>query len=370
MHVQQSSRETGVEVGDVLDRYRLDAVLGSGSMGTVYRASHVKLRREVAIKVLRDDFVSDPTLLRRFQREAQLAGKLAHPNVISIIDFGEANGIHYLVMDLVQGPTLGDVLLREAPLATARCVRLIRQLCDGLAHAHNHGLVHRDFKPDNVIVERAGEPDERVRIVDFGIATLRDGDGTAEKLTQLGMVLGTPQYMAPEYVTGQAIDHRLDLFALGVVVYEMLSGKLPFDGDGVDVARANLLEPIPAIAVRAPGVAVDPLLEAVMRKLLEKSPEHRPASALAARLLLDLIERDRVAAAATLGIAPPVRSTNPELAAIVVSPPPLPAHLATTIVTPMPLPRGLFQRALSWVASAPRRMGNALALSQCAKPRR
>ena len=345
-------------MGDVLGRYQIEERIGTGAMGTVYRARHIKLARRVAIKVLHGELSSDANLRKRFEREAELAGKLDHPNVISILDFGETETGLYLVMDFADGPSLGSLMTGE-PLPRARVIPIVRQLCTGLEHAHNHGLVHRDFKPDNVIVE-AGD---HVRIVDFGIATLR-GD-TAEKLTQVGVVLGTPQYMAPEYVTGGTIDHRIDLFALGVVVYELVCGKLPFDGDGVDVARANLLEPIPAMRDRAPIVEVDPLLEAFARRLLEKAPDDRAPSAFAARLMLDAIERDRHAAAQLLGLA---RATtgetapSPEVAATIVSLPPVPS----TIRTPMPLPRGLRKRALPWlVAGAALAVGGALALSQC-----
>jgi len=279
----------------VASRYRLERVLGRGAMGTVFRAVHARLGRPLAIKILNPS--SDSALVARFQREAEVLGKLHHPNVVTVVDVGEADGLHYIAMELVDGPTLGCLLDRGA-LAPDRAIAILRQLCDGLEHAHTHGLVHRDFKPDNVILERDGNGIERVRIVDFGIALLRDDQ--RDRLTELGLVLGTPHYMAPENATGQPIDHRIDLYALGVTAYEMLCGRLPFDGDGVEVARANLLQPVPPMAERAPAVIVDPLLEAFARWLMEKQPDARPQSARAARHLLDLIQRDRPAAAALL----------------------------------------------------------------------
>ena len=288
----------------VASRYRLEKKLGAGAMGSVYRARHIKLDRAFAIKILHVEMLINPKLQRRFQREAELAGTLSHPNIVTVLDVGEAfEGLHYIAMEYAEGPTLGEITTLEAPLPADRVIALAAQLCDGLHHAHERGLIHRDFKPDNVIVEtRNGR--EVVRIVDFGIAIVRDdaSNEERERLTTAGITLGTPHYMAPEHVTGQAIDHRIDLFALGVVLYEMMCGKMPFQGDGVDVARANLLEETPYMAERVPNVKVDPLLEAFVRKLLSKAPDARPATAKAARELLDLIANDRARAAAALGI--------------------------------------------------------------------
>jgi serine/threonine-protein kinase len=300
-------------------RYRLEKKLGSGAMGSVYRARHVKVGRAFAIKILHLDLLDDSKLKRRFVREAELAGTLKHTNTVTVVDVDEFEGLHYIAMEYAEGPTLGDIISSQAPLPAPRAIALVQQLCDGLHHAHEKGLIHRDFKPDNVIVE-AHDAREVPRIVDFGIAIVRDDASSAERerLTTAGITLGTPHYMAPEHVTGQAIDHRIDLFALGVVMYEMLSGAMPFDGDGVDVARANLLEDTPPMSVRAPNVDVDPLLEAFTRKLLSKAPDARFASARAARDVLTLIARDRKAAAAALGVAvddalptPPPRADVP-----------------------------------------------------------
>ncbi|HET9987832.1 MAG TPA: serine/threonine-protein kinase, partial [Kofleriaceae bacterium] len=182
---------------------------------------------------------------------------------------------------------------------------LTRQMLEGLYHAHEAGLIHRDFKPENVIVEKDTHGEEVPRIVDFGIAILREGgtssDGTG-RLTTNGLVLGTPHYMAPEQAVNDPIDHRIDLFALGIMIYEMLCGKLPFDGHGAEVARANLLLDPPLIADRVPYLEVDPLLEAFSRRLMAKQRDTRPATAKAARELLDLIKADRNAAAALLNV--------------------------------------------------------------------
>ena len=287
-------------VGQVVEsRYRIEAHLGSGAMGSVYRARHVRLRRAFALKLLHPRFLSDPKTLRRFEREARLAGKLSHPNVVSVVDLGEIDGRSYLVMDLAVGPRLSD-LIAHGPLHPERAVRLLRQLCDGLDHAHSHGLIHRDLKPDNVIVESHGG-DEVARVIDFGIAILRDsepsGPGTGSaaegRVTTGGLVLGTPQYMAPELATGGRFDHRVDLFALGITSFEMLTGRMPFEGTGVEIMHANIHRDPPAMAVRAPGVAVDPALETFTRRLMARQPESRFATARAARAALDRLPEVR-----------------------------------------------------------------------------
>jgi tRNA A-37 threonylcarbamoyl transferase component Bud32 len=292
-------------IGTVLaERYRVEAVLGSGAMGTVYRARHLKIGRAFAIKVLHHQLLRDPKVLRRFDREAQIAGTLDHPNVVCVVDAGEtARGERYLAMELAEGETLGTVIATTGPFPGPRALRLAQQLCDGLAHAHERGLVHRDFKPDNVIVMRDADGREVPRIVDFGIAALGEsGSSESERLTTAGVVLGTPHYMAPEHARGVTIDHRADLFALGVICFEMLTGRMPFDGGGPEVARANLATETPRMSARVTGLEVDPLLEAFTRKLMMKSPNRRPQTAVEARRLLDLIANDRVAAANELGL--------------------------------------------------------------------
>src|SRR5262245_6608869 len=264
-------------------------------MGIVYRARHVAVGRPFAVKILHPRFLTDDKTRARFTREAELAGWLHHRNVVGVVDAGETpDGLHYLVMEFVDGTTLYDLISQTAPMPATRVCALVRQLCDGLAHAHERGLIHRDFKTENVIVERDGSA-EVPKIADFGIAILRDeaGSSSTARLTTAGLVLGTPHYMAPEHATGGTIDHRIDLFALGVMCFEMLTGRAPFDGDGVDVARANLLLDTPIMSERVPGLRVDPLLEALTRKLMMKSRDARPQTARAARELVDLIHRHR-----------------------------------------------------------------------------
>ena len=292
--------------GEILaNRYQIEARLGEGAMGAVYKAKHVKVGRAFAVKVLHPRLLEDKKVLQRFEREAELAGRLRHPNVIGVVDVGETStGMRYMVMDFAEGPDLAT-LLSDAPFPPQRVLHLTRQMLEGLFHAHEQGLIHRDFKPENVIVERDSHGQEVPRIVDFGIAILREGgEGSSApgRLTTNGLVLGTPHYMAPEQAVADPIDHRIDLFALGIIVYEMLCGKLPFDGSGAEVARANLLLDPPPISQRVPYLEVDPLLEAFARRLMAKKRDLRPATAKIARDLLDLIEKDREAAAAALGV--------------------------------------------------------------------
>jgi serine/threonine protein kinase len=288
----------------VASKYLVEARLGEGGMGAVFRAKHLELGRTFAIKVLHPSLVQNATVLARFRREAELAGRLRHDHVVSVVDLGvTADNEQYLVMEYAPGTSLAT-LLEPGPMAEARVLEIARQLCAGLQHAHDAGLIHRDFKPDNVIVETLVDGREIARIVDFGVAILRDNarDVDKERLTTKGIVVGTPRYMAPEHARGGAVDHRADLFSLGLMLYELLAGKPPFDGSGAEVARANVHMPTPIIGVRAPGVRVEPVLEALVYKLLSKNPDDRLPSAKAVHELLDLYIRDRATAAALLGV--------------------------------------------------------------------
>ncbi len=293
----------------VLDRYLVEEEIGSGGMGSVFRGKHVKLPRQVAIKVLHPDLLHEPTILRRFEREAKAAAKLQHPNVVSVIDEGESAGHRVIVLEFAAGRPLRASM--ASPLPPRRILPLLRGILNGLDHAHAHGLIHRDLKPENIMVEVDAEGRETPRLVDFGIAVLRDPETVARtKLTQSGQVLGTPIYMAPEQAQCEPFDERIDIFALGVILYEMLSGKQPFDGTAIEVAVANINQDHPPIAKRAPHVTVDPLLEAFSRKLAARDAKKRIGSAREALALLDLIERDRESAGPRLGITDVARAMS------------------------------------------------------------
>ena len=285
----------------VLDRYRIDHELGSGAMGTVYSGTNVKLDTPVAVKVMREHLTRERRLLDRFRREARLAAKLQHPNLIGVLDAGELrDGRPVMVLELARGATLTEIL--DVHPAPRRVIRLVEQILLGLQHAHEAGLIHRDLKPDNIIVEIAADGTEIPRIVDFGIAILRDGEGAADgvRLTATGQVVGTPLYMAPEQAQAEPFDHRVDLFALGVMVYQMLAGTVPFTGSALEISVAYISRDPPPIATF--NSDVDPLLEAFARKLMARRVADRFATATEAHEVLRLIETDRRAAGLSLGI--------------------------------------------------------------------
>jgi serine/threonine-protein kinase len=286
----------------VLERYLVEEELGEGAMARVFRGRHVELARPVAIKVLHRYLVHDTTMRARFLREAELAARLQHPNVIGVLDCGETAGQQIMVLELAQGRPLRKLMI--GPMARDRIVRLARQILNGLDHAHAASLIHRDLKPENIMVDVSPDGVEVPRIVDFGIAVLRDPDESIAggKLTASGQVLGTPIYMAPEQAKCEPFDHRIDLFALGVIVYELLAGTTPFDGSAIEIAVANINQDPPTMASRAPHAVVDPLLEAFARKLMARRLSERIASAHDALAILELVERDRIEAALALGI--------------------------------------------------------------------
>jgi serine/threonine protein kinase len=262
---------------DGLGRYLVEQVIGGGGMAVVYRARDEELDRPVAIKVLADNLAADEAFRKRFLREARLAAQLSHRNVVQIYDSGEADGRPYIVMEYVEGETLADLLARRGRLPAWEAVELALQVCSGLDHAHRAGLVHRDIKPRNLLLR----PDGTVKIVDFGIA--RSAGGT--RLTETGSVLGTAAYLAPEQAAGDEVTPAADVYALGVVLYEMLAGRTPHTAASLTefLARGHE-QPIPALRELARDVPE--ALEDVVMRCLARIPAYRPASAgdLAAEL--------------------------------------------------------------------------------------
>ncbi len=262
--------------GATLGPYALADRIGEGAMGRIYRARHARLPgREVALKVLFGDVAAVAGMPQRFAHEAEATSRLAHPNIVSVLDVGDTpEGLLYLAMELVEGRPLSE-LIAEGPLPWPRAVAIARQLCVALAHAHSHGIVHRDLKPDNVLVA-AGD---HVRIVDFGLALDVDPVLDRTRLTSGGMVVGTPAYAAPEQQLGNGVvDGRADLFSVGVTLFELLAGNPPFDGTAMEVICQNAMADRPTLASRG-APAVPPALEAIVETLMRPEPSQRFASA-------------------------------------------------------------------------------------------
>jgi serine/threonine-protein kinase len=264
-------------LGRVLgERYRLLLRIGEGGMGTVYRAEHVVLGRRMAVKVLRPEYSGDEDLVRRFQREAVAASRIGQENIVDVVDFGRTReGNLYFVMEELPGVSLASVLAAEGSLALDRAGRLLAQVCRALAAAHAHGIVHRDLKPDNVIVVQREDGTEHVKVVDFGIS--KSGTDGGDRLTHAGTIIGTPEYMAPEQGAATTVDHRADIYAFGILAYELSTGTIPFQGP---TAIATLLEhqtrPPEPPSKRRPGMPAD--LERMILRALAKKPEERQQS--------------------------------------------------------------------------------------------
>ncbi len=274
-------------VGHVLDgKYTLLSKLGEGGMGSVYLAEQATMGREVAIKVLRREFSQNRLAIKRFLREARAASKLAHHNTITVYDFGQSNqGLLYLVMERLSGRSLADVLDDEGPLSIERAVNIFAQICDSLAEAHHQGITHRDLKPENIFIEEKVGATEFVKVLDFGIAKMQ-GDEATSQATATGMICGTPSYMSPEQAMGKDIDGRSDIYAIGVLLYEMLTNEKPFDGaTPMEVMLKHINEPPPLLFERT-GVVVTPAMQEAIHRLLGKKPDDRPDDCQAAKRLV------------------------------------------------------------------------------------
>ena len=284
-------------VGTMFGPYLVQDRLGGGAMGVVFRAVHIDTNRTIALKVLRPDLLDETVTVKRFVREARIASRLGHPHIGGVFELVQAGARYGLARELVEGEALTTLL--TMPLPPERVTLLVGQLLRGLEHAHAMGLVHRDLKPDNILVEwRNGR--DHARIIDFGIAIVRDGGPeSVARLTGAGQIIGTPAYMSPEQARAEELDTRSDLYSVGVMMYEMLAGALPFDGRPVDVLAAKLKRDPPPFADK---LLVDPLLERVCMKLLARDPAQRFATAREALTVLELLATDRAAAGLSLGI--------------------------------------------------------------------
>jgi eukaryotic-like serine/threonine-protein kinase len=278
------SSTSGLLAGDdalvgqvVADRYQIQEVVGRGGMGVVYRARHLLLDREVAVKLLRPQYVTDERAVARFLREARAMARIEHENAVHVYDFGVLPGGAYLVMEFVEGDSLRMFLMQSAPLALVEAVMIAEQVCAAVQAAHDQGVLHRDLKPENIML-RDEEEAVVVKVVDFGLAKIVSGDDDNQKsITSTNELFGTPCYMAPEFFEGNDIDTRSDVYAIGIVLYEMLAGAPPFRGTMQTVIGAHLFKEAPPITTT--NGDVPPSIDALLRQTLRKDRSERPASA-------------------------------------------------------------------------------------------
>lgn len=275
-------------VGRVLDnRYRLDAPIGAGGMGDVYRGLHLMMEHRVALKLLKPDLAADPMAAKRFTREAKSTSRLNHENCVRMTDLGvTSDGLMYLVMEYLDGRTVGQEIEHDGPIAPDRVMHIARQVCAALHCAHELSIVHRDLKPENIMLIQRGRDPDMVKVLDFGLAKLVSDPGGAftamsmTPLTREGMIFGTPEYMSPEQAIDEQLTPACDLYSLGVVMYEMLTGLLPFDSENyMEILAAHVREqPVPPHE-RRPELGIPESLSGLVMWLMAKSPDDRPVSA-------------------------------------------------------------------------------------------
>ncbi|TNF35029.1 MAG: serine/threonine protein kinase [Deltaproteobacteria bacterium] len=278
----------------IVGKYRLDDVLGSGAMGTIYKAEQTSLGKEIVIKLLHRHLLGDPELTQRFQREARAASRLNHPNCVQIIDFGQTDdGSLYIAMEYIPGDDLATLLEREFPIDLRRLVHIFKQVCLALDEAHANGVLHRDLKPENIMVADRRNETDFVKVVDFGIAKLEDNNPNSRRSfqTRTGIVCGTPEYMSPEQARGKELDARSDIYALGVALYHLTTDRLPFDAPSpVEIVTKHLTEdPVPPRELQPD---LPPAFERLILAMMAKDRDRRPSSVLDVYAELERIDRD------------------------------------------------------------------------------
>jgi hypothetical protein len=346
-------------------RYRILAKLGEGGMGAVYRAEQLSLKRKVALKLLRSELSANPEMVRRFNAEAELAAKLNHPNTVILYDFGQdpEDGSLFIAMEFVEGRSLRTAILREGPLPPLRALLICEQVCASLANAHEAGIIHRDLKPDNVMLSTRGKVEDVVRVLDFGIAKLRDDQGgvTAMPMTKAGDLLGTPQYMAPEQIRGEQVDARTDVYALGAMLYEMITGRLPFEAPSLMAILGKHLSEAPAPpSQRRTDLDIPPALDQLVMECMQKAAADRlrDMELLGDRIAVLRVELERLGPGLAGWGQPPSRPPNmispPPGAGAMYGPPPGQRPVA---VVPMPTPTDGRAAPSRHPASLPRSRG-------------
>ncbi len=299
------------------NRYEIQSKLGDGGMAAVYKALDLKLNRIVAVKILRDSYASDPQFLTRFKREAQQAASLNHPNIVRVFDVGDDGDYHYIVMEYIEGPNLKDVILREAPFPNQRALELGAQICDAIAYSHANGLIHRDIKPQNILLDKTG----RVKVADFGIAK----SSTSSTLTEAGITLGTVHYFSPEQAKGQPVLPQSDIYSIGIVLYEMMTGRIPFDSDNPVALALKHIEDTP-LPPRQINPNIPPVVEQIILRTLAKNPAQRYSSAEQLGKALRTIEAQ--AEQGTQAVRPTTSDRRPSV------PPPPPVSNQRSVVPP------------------------------------
>jgi serine/threonine-protein kinase len=311
---------SGALVGRTLDqKYYLESKLGAGGMGSVYRAKRVLIGDWVAVKVLHQDQMADPRAIERFRREAQIAARLKHPNVVAVHDFGVSEeGLSYLVMDLAEGESLSSMIERQGALAESDAAEIARQVCAALDEAHRQGVVHRDIKPQNIVVQTI-QKGLQVKVLDFGSAASID---ITTRLTRNGAVIGTPHYMSPEYCLGEELDGRSDIYSLGIVLFEMLTGVVPFDSPtptAIVIKHVNDTPPPP----RMLNPKISPAIESVALRALEKGRDARQQTAAEmARELISSVNAEPVSPEPAIVATPEIVTPESVITSGEVDPPP------------------------------------------------
>ncbi|MBI3650589.1 MAG: SUMF1/EgtB/PvdO family nonheme iron enzyme [Acidobacteria bacterium] len=341
--------QTETLIGATIDgKYRVQYLIGRGGMGSVYRATRLLIGDAVAVKILHKEQVSDTQAVERFRREAQAAARLKHPNAVTLYDFGVSNdGLIYLVMEIVEGENLRTIIQQQGPLTPSASAEIITQVCAALDEAHQQHIVHRDLKPDNIVVSYVTNG-LRVKVLDFGIAKMRDLASAAGNLTQVGAVMGTPHYMSPEQCMGEELDHRSDIYSVGIVLYEMLSGMVPFNSPAsTAVVIQHVTQPPPPLRSLNPSIPT--AIEAVVHHALQKKREDRPqsAGALAQEFKSSLSGSHQGLPQAALHTPPPPLTGTPAdgiAPTMQFQTPAWASRLATPTTTPPPSPTPAGQR--------------------------